>query len=202
MAATAIKAVEYRGIRGAVVAEVISDTTEGIEFGTPFALVPTSELTKERETSSEVHYYDNQPAVNVDADGPDTVNITGAAIPDDVLAKITGQFYDEELGLFIEGEREVKDYALGYITEDTSGEERFVWRMKGRFNIPSSTHNTKDNGTTANGQQLTYTGVPTLYKFKKRGKSERAVVIKASKCPLSEDAFFAEVQTPDTITAT
>ena len=71
------------------------------------------------------------------------VSISASAIPFDVLAKITGQFYDENLGMYVEGERESKYFAIGYITEKTDGTEVFVWRLKGKFNIPDSTHATK-----------------------------------------------------------
>lgn len=196
-----VKCYEYRGIRDVVAAEVITDTPEAFECGEPFSVIWTSQLAKETANSSETHYYDNQPAIVVDSVGADAVNIVGSAIPLDIVAKVTGQFYEEETGMFIEGERESKYYALGYITEDTNGEEVFVWRLKGKFGIPTSTHATKNDGTDANGQELSYTGISTVHKFAKRGKSERAVNCYKSKCPLSEQQFFESVQTPDTVKA-
>lgn len=196
-----VKCIEYRGIRDVVAAEVITDTTEQFECGTPFSVAWASELTRETENASESHYYDNVPAIVIDSTGADTVSLNTSAVPLDVKAKITGQYYDETTGMFIEGERESKYYALGYITETTDGEEVFVWRLKGKFGIPSDTHATKNNGTDANGQELTYTGINTTHKFTKRGKSERAINVLKSKCPMDEATFFAEVQTPDTVTA-
>lgn len=194
-----VKCIEYRGIRDLVAAEVLTDTTEAFECGTPFSVAWTSELGKETENSTESHYYDNVPAVVIDSTGADTVSVNTSAIPLDVMALITGQFYDEETGMFIEGEREAKYYAIGYITETTDGEEMFVWRLKGKFGIPSSTHASKNDGTDANGQELTFTGINTTHKFVKRGKSEKAVNCLKSKCPLTEEEFFATVQTPDTV---
>lgn len=194
-----VKCIEYRGIRDLVAAEVLEDTTEKFECGTPFSVAWTSELGRETENSTESHYYDNVPAVVIDSTGADTVSVNTSAIPLDVMSKITGQYYDEELGMFIEGEREAKYYAIGYVTETTDGEEMFVWRLKGKFAIPSSTHATKNDGTDANGQELTFTGINTTHKFAKRGKSERAINCLKSKCPLDEAAFFETVQTPDTV---
>ena len=196
-----VKCIEYRGIRDVVAAEVLEDTSEKFECGEPFSVIWTSQLAKETANSSETHYYDNQPAIVIDSTGADTVTITGSAIPLDVVAKVTGQFYDDEIGMFLEGERESKYYALGYVTEDTSGEEVFVWRLKGKFGIPTSTHNTKNDGTDANGQELSFTGINTSHKFAKRGKTEKAVNCYKSKCPLGEEEFFASVQTPDTVKA-
>lgn len=197
-----VKCVEYRGIRDVVAAEVKADTAEKFETGDVFSVAWASELSRETENSSEAHYYDNVPAIILDSTGADTVTITGSAIPLDVMAKLTGQFYDETTGMFIEGERDSKYYALGYITETTDGEEVYVWRLKGKFGIPTSTHGTKNDGTDANGQELTYTGINTTHKFTKRGKSERAINVMASLSPKTESEFFGEVQTPDTITAT
>lgn len=192
---------EYRGIRGLVAAEVLTDDIEKFECGVPFAVVPVAELTRTTESSSESHYYDNVPAVVIDSTGADEVGITGAAIPFDVLAKITGQYYDETTGMYVEGEREAKYYAIGYITEKTDGTEVFVWRLKGKFNIPDSTHATKDDGTEANGQEITFTGVNTAHKFTALGnKTCKAVNVDTSvNTTVTETTFFESVQTPDTV---
>lgn len=197
-----VKCVEYRGIRDLVAAEVITDTLETFECGEVFSLAWTSELTRETENSSEAHYYDNVPASVIDSTGADTVNVATSAIPFDVYAKITGQLFDDEVGMLVEGERESKYYAIGYVTKDTSGEEVYVWRLKGKFGLPSETHGTENEGTDASGQSLTFTGVNTVHRFKKRGKSERAVNVYKSKCPMDEATFFSTVQTPDTVKKT
>ena len=193
---------EYRGIRGLVAAEIKTDTLDTFECDVPFAVCGVAELSRNTETSSEAHYYDNVPAVVIDSTGADEVTITGSAIPFDVLSKITGQYYDEELGMFVEGERESKYFAIGYITKRTDGTEVFVWRLKGKFNIPDSTHGTENEGTDANGQELTFTGINTTHKFTKTKKSAKAVNIEQDKNPQVESTFFATVQTPDTVQKT
>lgn len=193
---------EYRGVRGLVAAEVITDTTETFECGAPFAVVGVAELSRTTETSSETHYYDNVPAIVIDSTGADEVTITGSAIPFDVLAKLTGQTYDESKGMFVEGERQAKYFAIGYITEKTDGTEVFVWRLKGKFNIPDSTHATKNDGAEANGQELTYTGINTTHKFTAiSNKTAKAVNVDTSVNKVAEAEFFGEVQTPDTVAA-
>ena len=191
---------EFRGIRGLVAAEVTTDTLESFVCGTPFPLVPVAELSRTTATSSETKYYDNVPAIVIDSTGSDEVTITGAAIPFENLAKITGQTYDATKGMFVEGERVAKYFAIGYITEKTDGTEVFVWRLKGKFNIPDSTHATKNDGTDANGQELTFTGINTTHKFTATGKTAKAVNVDISVNPYEEDDFFEAVQTPDTIT--
>ena len=191
---------EYRGIRGLVGAEITTDSTETFECGTPFPIVGVAELSRTTETTNESHYYDNVPAIVIESTGADEVTITGSAIPFDVLAQITGQTYDAEKGMFVEGERQSKYFAIGYITEKTDGTEIFVWRLKGKFNIPDSTHATKDDGAEANGQEIVFTGINTTHKFTAIGnKTAKAVNIDTSINPVVETEFFASVQTPDTV---
>ena len=193
---------EYRGIRGLVAAEVTSDDGDKFACGTPFEVMGVAELSRTTETSSETHYYDNVPAIVIDSTGSDEVTITGSVVPFDVLAKITGQTYDETKGMFVEGERETKYFALGYITEKDDGTEVFVWRLKGKFNIPDSNHKTKDDGTDGEGQELTYTGINTNHKFTATAKTAKAINVDTSvNTVVTETEFFQKVQTPDTVTA-
>lgn len=192
---------EWRGIRGLVAAEVLNDDVNAFECGEPFAVAGVAELSRTTETASEAHYYDNVPAVVIDSTGSDEVTITASAIPFDALAKITGQVYDETTGMFVEGERDSKYFAIGYITEKTDGTEVFVWRLKGKFSIPDSTHATKDDGAEANGQEITYTGINTNHKFAAiNNKTAKAVNVDTSvNSTVKETTFFTEVQTPDTV---
>ena len=57
----------------------------------------------------------------------------------------------------------------------------------------------KDNGTGANGQSVTYTGISTTHKFTKTGKEAKAVVVEISGDKIDSSNFFETVQTPDTV---
>ena len=195
-----MKITEYRGIEGLVYAEVTEDTTENFTTGTVKELAGVAELSRSTESSSEPHYYDNMPAVVIESTGADEVTASVSAIPLDVLADITGQYYDEATGMFVEGARENKYFAIGYRTKKTDGTEVLVWRLKGTFSIPESTHNTEDDGTDANGQEITYTGISTTHKFTKTGKGAKAINVETSD-KVDTSKFFETVQTPDTITA-
>ena len=190
---------EFRGITDLVIAEVTEDTVENFTTGTPEEFAGASELSRTTETSSETHYYNNIPAVVIEGTGADTVTISAAALPLDLLAKITGQYHDEATGMMVECERTTKYFAIGYKTEMTDGTPIFVWRLKGTFGIPDSTHVTKDNGTGANGQSVTYTGISTTHKFTKTGKEAKAVVVEISGDKIDSSNFFKTVQTPDTV---
>lgn len=198
-----MKIVDWRGIRGLVAAELLTDTTEsgGLTYGTPFAVCGTSSLSKTTESDSANKYYDNVPAIIIQAVGGDEVSIEGSAIPEDVKAELMGETYDETLGMYVEGEPVTKYYAIGYITEKTDGSEVYVWRLKGTFSYPEEEHNTKDDGTDSTGSTITFTGVNTQHKFTKTGKTAKAINVLAEKWTGGESTFFASVQDPDTVAA-
>ena len=65
---------EYRGIRGLVACELLSDTEEGLVYDDEiFPIAGVSELTKTTESSSDTHYYNNLPAVVITSTGADEV---------------------------------------------------------------------------------------------------------------------------------
>lgn len=196
------KIYEYRGVEGLVYAEVTADTKENFTTGTVKDLAGVAEISKSTDSSNEAHYYDNIAAIVVSSTGSDEITVSASAIPLDVLAEITGQFYDTTLGMFVEKERDPKYFALGYKTKDTNGNDYYVWRLKGTFNIPDQTNATEDDGTDANGQELTYTGISTVHKFTKlENKPAKAVTVDTSVNPVDESTFFGTVQTPDSVQA-
>ena len=201
-------AVEFRGCRRLVYAEVTTDNNEtsgGYVTGEVKTLAPVAEISKTVETSSEAHYYDNKAATIVNSEGADTVSFTIAVPPDEVLAEITGRVYDSTKKMFIDAPRKQKYFAVGYILGEKGDgdDERLVWRYKGTFNIPEETSSTEDDGTSANNMSLEYTGIYTQHEFSNGGgtgvkKPAKAGYIRASSNVTTEDKWFAQVSTPDT----
>lgn len=191
---------EYRGVSDLVYAEVTQDDAEAYVTGEVKELAGVAEISKTTESSSEAHYYDNSPAVVISTSGADEITCSVSAIPLEVLADITGQDYDSTLGAFIEGQRMPKYFALGYKTKKTDGSEVYVWRLKGTFGIPDSTHVTENDGTDANGQEVVFTGIQTTHKFAKTGKGAKALNVEAGPNALANlTGFFETVTTPDTL---
>lgn len=205
-------AVEFRGCKNLVYAEVTADDNEtgdshGYVTGTVKALAPVAEISKSVETSSEAHYYDNVAAIVIDSEGADTVTFT-IAVPDDAtLADITGRTYDSTKKMFVESERVQKYFAVGYVLGEKGegDDERFVWRYKGTFNIPDETSATENDGTDANNMSLEFTGIYTEHIFTNgkgtgvAGKA-KAAFIRESDLPTNctEAKWFSDVSTPDT----
>ena len=194
-----MKIVEYRGVEGLVAAEILEDSEASFRVGEVKKIAGVAEISKSTDSNSEAHYYDNGPMIVITSTGPDTVTINASALELDILAWLTGQYYDEGTGMLVEQERVNKYFAIGYITKNTDGEEMFVWREKGTFNIPDEDHKTEDDSTDANGQELTFTGIMTTHKFSKTGQEAKAIVVNTAKNPVSKSDFFSTVQTPDSV---
>ena len=193
------KIYEYRGVEGLVAAELLTDDKNGISWGEPFDIAGVAQIVKATDSSNEAHYYDNTPAVIVSNTGSDTITITASAIPNDVLAKITGQFYDATTGMYVEQVRTPKYFAIGYKTKDTNGVVYCVWRLKGSFNVPDQTSITENDSTDANGQEIIFTGISTIHKFTKTNESCKGVTVNSGLGLIDVSEFFDSVQTPDTI---
>lgn len=192
------KIVEFRGARDAVYARVITDTLEKFETGEVKPLAGLQEVTRTTETSSESKYYDNKPAIVVKGTGSDEVNLVVSVLTPETVADVTGQYYDKDTGAVAEGENEIEYFALGYIIKATDGTERYVWRYKGIFSIPDESSATEDDGTDTKNQEITYTGVNTIHKFEKTGKTGKALVVPDDgRADLS--TFFDQVTTIDTL---
>lgn len=201
-------AVEFRGCKRLVFAEVTKDDSTGYTTGTVKELAPVAEISKTVETSSEAKYYDNKAAIVINSEGADTVTFTVAIPDDEILADITGRVYDSTKKMFIEAPRANKYFAVGYILGETGeGEdERCVWRYKGTFNIPDETSATENDGTDSNNMSIEFTGIYTEHEFTNGGgvgvkNSAKAMFIRKSDNVMAEDDFFETVTTPDTLVA-
>lgn len=190
---------EYRGVEGLVAAEVLADDENGYQTGQVFAIAGVAEISRTTDSSSEAHYYDNIPAVVISSTSADEITISTSAIPFDVLATITGQYYDATTGAFIEGPRDTKYFAIGYIAKKNNGDLIYVWRLKCSFNIPDQTNVTENDSTDANGQELVCTGISTTHKFAKTGKGAKALNVDLSKDLANVSTFFDTVTTPDSL---
>ena len=199
---------EFRGTDHLVYAEVLTDNNEsgeGYTTGAVAILAPVAEISKTVETSSDTKYYDNKPALTINAEGADTITLTVPALDLKTLADITGKGYNTTTGAFTDGERMPKYFALGYRLRLTDGTYRYVWRYKGSFAIPDETSQTENASTDSNNQQLTYTGIQTMHQFANSlpnpNSSQKALVVDERDGLANLSTFFDTVTTCDTLTA-
>lgn len=210
---------EFRGTDDLYYAEVVIDDNEtntagsgetpnhGYVTGTVKRLAPVAEISKTVETASDTKYYDNKPAMTINAEGADTITLNVPALDLPTLADITGKDYDSTTGAFMDGEATPKMFALGYRLGLTDGTYRYVWRYKGSFAIPDETSQTKNAGTDSSGQTLTYTGISTIHKFENaedaqgNPTAQKALVVDERDGLADLTNFFSTVTTCDTLTA-
>ena len=189
---------EFRGVKDLVYAEVTADTESSYTTGEVKSLAGVASISKETETSSETHYYDNKPAIVIASNGSDKITISVSALDEKVEADITGQDYFN--GIYMEGEATPKCFAIGYKTKKTDGSEVYVWRYKGTFSVPKREHNTENDGTDANGQELEFTGISTNYKFPNPDGTDKAKALKGINVEKEKlahpNTFFAAVVKP------
>lgn len=193
---------EFRGISDVVIAELTKDSDGTLEYGAVEHLCGVSKLSKSTESSQETKYYDNLAALTITSEGVDTVTLDTSAIDLETLAKISGRKFDKVNKAIIESEPEVKYFALGYKTQDTSGHARYVWRYKVQFTIPEEEYNTKSDDTSSNGQsiecQCIYPTTTFTYKFNEGNVTEpvKAIVV-SDEGDFNVATFFDAVLTPD-----
>lgn len=193
---------EFRGVDNLVYAEVLVDTKDAYETGVVRPLSPVAEIGRTTEVSSESHYYDNQPMIVINSVGADELTLTVAPLDLETYGRLTGQIFDSSIGSLVECETEPKYFALGYRTKGTDGKYRYVWRYKGQFAIPDETSTTESDSIDTNNMELTFTGISTIHKFKKYGKSAKAMISDERYNRIDFTTFFDEVLTPDTVEAT
>lgn len=190
---------EYRGVTNLVYAKVTKDDATGYTTGAVKKLAGVAEISKTANSSSEAHYYDNYGAVIVTSKGADELTISTSALPLDVLADITGQYYDSTTGMFVGGQSNPPYVAIGYETEKTDGSKVYVWRLRCKVAIPDQTSSTKNDGTDANGQELSVMSIETEHAFTKNSANATSVTVDGGLDLVDVTSFFSTVQTPDTI---
>lgn len=191
---------QFRGISDVYVAKVLTDTEEGMTFDTPERLMYVARVGKEVSSDSASLFYDNKAMAVINSEGADAITIEGSALDLNMLAKITGKTYDEALDMFVDSERTVDYFALGYKEKMLDGSYRYNWRLKGTFAIPAVEANTENDGTDSNGQTVNFTGVYSEHKFEKaNNKPAKGIVVSDTLADVSD--WFEAVKTPDDVVA-
>lgn len=191
--------VEFRGVDNLVIAEVTEDSSSAYTAGTVRILAPVAQVQKTTENSTAKKYYDNVAKITIRSEGADQITLVTPALDLATLGWINGKTVDEDTGAFIDTPSVERKFAIGYRIKLTDGTYRYVWRLKGTFDIPDEEANTEDDGTDSNNQTLNYSGDRTIHKFTKTGTGAKSVVLDERDDKCNFDTFFTTVQTPDTI---
>lgn len=199
-------AIEYRGCRKLVYAKVLTDTAEGMTFGEVKVLAPVQQVQRGVSRSSATTYYDNTAANTTTAEGAEVNNFVIAVPADNVLADIEGKYYDPDKKIYSDSPISDAYFAVGYVLGEKGDEENelFCWKNKGTFQIQSTEHNTENDGTDTTNITVGFTSVYPIADFEHGGKDgqggkSKGVRIKKNDNVMTEELFFAKVQTVDDV---
>lgn len=192
-----------RGLRAIYAAEVLSDTEEKIEYGTPFHLIPAGEMTRNTDNESINVWLDNTTFDTFGKEAATEVQITGAALRPALIARITGKEIDDATGAILDaGEYSPKYFALGGETNNTDGTDELFWFAKGTFLVPEQVDKTQDESTDYNGMTLNYSAVRTKALYERNGKkktNKRVVIDTATSKVKDGQEWTKQVVTPANI---
>lgn len=193
-----------RGLKDIYAAEILTDNNEsgeGYTVDTPFHLIPAGEMTRTVDSEKTDIYYDDTVFATIGREAATEIQITGAALRADALAKINNKDIDATTGAVVDsGEYTPKYFALGGTAENTDGTIEYFWFLKGTFSIPEQNDKTKDDTTDTNGMQLTFSAVQTKHVFELKNKVAKRVVIDTGITELKENqSWTAQVVTPDNL---
>lgn len=196
---------EVRGIRNLVISLITKDDATEFKTETPRYLAGAAKLSRSSAYNQNTKYYDNKALLITGAEGEDTFTIDSSALDLETLALITGRIYDKVNDCILEGTPEIRYFAMGYVTSDTAGHDRYVWRYKVQFGFPDEEYTTKNADAESNGQTLECKSIYPIHEFTyKMGEatktdSIKAIVISDEGSYDGLDEFFDTVVTPDKI---
>lgn len=188
-----------RGLSNVFAAEVLVDTKDAFETGTPFHLIPAGEMTRTVDSEKTDIYFDNTVFDTSGKEGATEISVTGAALRAPDIAKLLGKTVDETTGAVIDdGEYHTKYFAVGGEAKNKDGTKEYFWFMKGTFTAPEQADKTEDDSTDTNGTSLTYSAIKTTHEF--NGKRCKRIAIDTETTKLKEDQeWTAQVVTPENL---
>ena len=164
-----IKFNEYRGVR-MVCATEVEEGENGYVGGFWRRLFGVQAVTVTPNESSETHYYDNRPAIQIDTEGAIEVAMT-VSIPElKTKAWIDGKTITAN-GLYVGTPKKTGYKAVCFIGEKDDGTEELNIFYKGKFTGGETTHNTKDDGTEATNTSYTFGSIFTTNNIAKDDKN-------------------------------
>lgn len=187
-----------RGVRRLMIATLISDTQEALTYDTPIQFAGVREVGGEEEESSGTEYYDNQASIVTTAEGADVYSLITSVLEDMVRAKVEGRKADEEKGAYLATPKKRPYVAIGFVGEDTEGQEYYYWLYKGKLTGGSESHATKDDGTETTNLEWEYNSVYTQHRFTSADNQPLKYFKLKAGGDITEEAFFSKVFDPDT----
>lgn len=156
------------GLDNVVIAEVLSDTKDGITYGDVIPLKGAVNASVNPNSSVDTDYGDNGPFFATSSRGNTELSLEMIDIDPYAMSKMTGQKLVN--GVTVETSMDQAPYfALGFRVwvagTDEEGDKRYqlFWYAKGKFSVPETGGQTKKEGLEFKHVNMTGQFVPTQY---------------------------------------
>lgn len=190
----------FRGVDKFYVAKIISDTKDGLIYDVPYQVAGVQHVVREVSEESAKVAADNKTALIIKGAASSTATFTTLCLDPAELAKLLGH---KTIGAAMVATNRAEDVYFGimYRMKYSDGTYNYVALSKGKFLAPGEDIETESEGTDTTLQELAVELSQPEYEFTVDGvkASFDYLQLKEDAGENFEDAFFAEMQTPDTI---
>lgn len=144
-------------------AKVLSDTPEGTVYSAPVWMQGVNTVGYNPNTQAASYPADDGTYESYAADGEVQTTITVADLLPAIYADLLGLQRDAN-GMVIEGEADnAPEVAIGFRSQKSNGEYRFIWVLKGKFSKQQEDYNTKGgSGVTYQGKTIMHTALKRI----------------------------------------
>jgi len=159
---------EYKprvGLDSLYVAAVTTDELGNYVAGTPEYLAPAAEASQASTVNSETIYADDQAFDTFTTKGETAITLSVTNVPLELLARLTGQKFDDTSGIFYDHGGVPPSYALLFRSMKSNGSYRYYAFLKCKFDIPDEEAATKGESPDPKMLQLTVHAIKTVCKF-------------------------------------
>ena len=159
---------EYKprvGLDSVYVVPVTTDELGNYVAGTPEYLAPVAEASQASTVNSETIYADDQAYDQFTTKGETTIELSVTNIPLELLARLTGQKFDDTSGIFYEHGGVPGYWALLFRSMKSNGSYRYYAFLKCKFDVPDEEAATKGETPDPKMLQLTVHAIKTACKF-------------------------------------
>ena len=150
-------------------AKVLSDTEEGTVYGAPVWMQGVNQIGYNPNVQTASWDADDGTYDSNSADGECQTTITVADLLPPIYADLLGLEIDEN-GMVVEGSGDnPPEVAIGFRSQKSNGQYRFVWILKGKFSKQQETYQTKGgSGITYQPMSIMHTAINRVYDGQKR----------------------------------
>lgn len=139
-----------------------ADTTSAVTYSAPVAISGLAEVTNKVASDSSTFYADNGPAETSTTMGEVTLEITVTDVPIELAAALLGSTVTAGVMTCKAGDT-APYVAVGFVGLKSNGKKRYVWLLKGQFQIPDDDYKSK-------GDKVEFQSVKLAGKFVCREK--------------------------------